>query len=134
MTCPKRNFLGNGNRCLRRFGHEGACKFPTALAGPVDVAARREVAQGTRGQGTAAAGRIVSTGPAALTDAQRRVLDAITRHIQSYGYPPTVREIGKAAGFESHSTVTHHLRSLVDKGLIRRDPNRPRAIQILETT
>lgn len=67
-----------------------------------------------------------------LTDAERRVLDAIRAQIKQRGYAPTVRELGAATGLSSSSSVVDTLRRLADKGAIRRDPNTPRAITILE--
>lgn len=66
-----------------------------------------------------------------LTRTQQAVLDAIVGYVQDHGYPPTIREIGTAAGIASTSSVTHQLRQLEYKGRLRRDPNKPRAIQIL---
>ncbi|MGH3354613.1 MAG: transcriptional repressor LexA [Nocardioidaceae bacterium] len=66
-----------------------------------------------------------------LTPRQRRVLDVIRSSVQSRGYPPSMREIGESVGLTSSSSVSHQLRSLQSKGFIRRDPNRPRALEIL---
>jgi repressor LexA len=59
-------------------------------------------------------------------------LDFIKSEVKSKGYPPSVREIGEAVGLASSSTVHGHLARLESKGLIRRDPTKPRAIEILE--
>jgi len=67
-----------------------------------------------------------------LTDRQREILDYIKREIREKGYPPSVREIGEAIGLSSSSTVHGHLERLESKGLIRRDPTKPRAIEVLE--
>jgi repressor LexA len=72
-------------------------------------------------------------GPAAddgLTQRQRLVLEHIHRSITERGYPPSMREIGDAVGLTSPSSVKHQLASLERKGFIRRDPNRPRAIEV----
>jgi len=66
-----------------------------------------------------------------LTPRQRRVLDVIRDSVERRGYPPSMREIGESVGLTSSSSVSHQLRSLQSKGLIRRDPNRPRALEIL---
>lgn len=66
-----------------------------------------------------------------LTDAQRRVLEFLQQEIATRGYPPAVREIGDALGLASSSTVHGHLTRLEEKGYIRRDPTKPRAIEIL---
>lgn len=68
----------------------------------------------------------------ALSDRQRQVLDFIRRTVAERGYPPSVREIGEALGLSSPSTVHSHLSSLVEVGAIRRDPTKPRAIEILD--
>jgi repressor LexA len=66
-----------------------------------------------------------------LTPRQRRVLDVIRDSVERRGYPPSMREIGESVGLTSSSSVSHQLRSLQSKGFIRRDPNRPRALEIL---
>jgi repressor LexA len=65
-----------------------------------------------------------------LTPRQRRVLDVIKDSVDSRGYPPSMREIGEKVGLTSSSSVSHQLRVLEQKGLLRRDPNRPRAIEV----
>lgn len=65
-----------------------------------------------------------------LTQRQRLVLEYIHRSISERGYPPSMREIGDAVGLTSPSSVKHQLASLERKGFIRRDPNRPRAIEV----
>ena len=69
-------------------------------------------------------------GPARLTARQRQVLEFIDAHTHEQGYPPSVREIGEAVGLSSPSTVHAHLAALQDKGYLRRDPSKPRAIDI----
>jgi repressor LexA len=66
-----------------------------------------------------------------LTPRQRRVLDVIRDSVKSRGYPPSMREIGEAVGLTSSSSVAHQLRKLEARGFIRRDVNRPRAVEIL---
>ena len=66
-----------------------------------------------------------------LTLRQRRILDVIQTSSQDRGYPPTVREICEQVGLNSPSSVAHQLRVLEGRGFIRRDPNRPRALEIL---
>ena len=63
---------------------------------------------------------------------QEAILEFIKNEVKSKGYPPSVREIGEAVGLASSSTVHGHLERLEGKGLIRRDPTKPRAIEILE--
>lgn len=65
-----------------------------------------------------------------LTSRQRAILDCITRAVGERGYPPSVREIGEAVGLGSPSTVHAHLESLERLGFIRRDPTKPRAIEV----
>src|SRR5689334_20180789 len=67
-----------------------------------------------------------------LTTRQRQIFEFIQRHTQDKGYPPTVRDIGKAIGLTSSSTVHAHLANLEKLGLLRRDPTKPRAMEILE--
>jgi repressor LexA len=62
---------------------------------------------------------------------QREVLDVIRTWVERFGYPPSVREIGEAVGLTSTSSVAYQLRALEQKGYLRRDPNRPRAIGVL---
>jgi repressor LexA len=66
-----------------------------------------------------------------LTPRQVRVLDVIRDAITKHGYPPSMREVGEAAGLSSPSSVAHQLKVLEAKGFIRRDPNRPRAMEVL---
>ncbi|MBM7650155.1 repressor LexA [Bacillus ectoiniformans] len=67
-----------------------------------------------------------------LSKRQQDILDFIKDEVRAKGYPPSVREIGEAVGLASSSTVHGHLARLESKGLIRRDPTKPRAIEILE--
>jgi repressor LexA len=71
-------------------------------------------------------------GPAGgpLTTRQRQVLEFIDSEVRQRGYPPSVREIGEAVGLSSPSTVHAHLAALQDKGYLRRDPSKPRAIEV----
>jgi repressor LexA len=67
-----------------------------------------------------------------LTLRQRRVLEVIRQSVEGRGYPPSVREIGEAVGLNSPSSVAHQLKVLETKGYLRRDPNRPRAMEVLD--
>jgi repressor LexA len=67
-----------------------------------------------------------------LTKRQQEIFDFIKRYTAKYGYPPTVRDIGKAVGLASSSTVHAHLANLEKAGLLRRDPTKPRAIELLD--
>jgi repressor LexA len=67
-----------------------------------------------------------------LTKRQQEIFDYIKRYSQEVGYPPTVRDIGKAVGLASSSTVHAHLANLEKRGLLRRDPTKPRAIELLD--
>jgi repressor LexA len=67
-----------------------------------------------------------------LSKRQQDILGFIKEEVRKKGYPPSVREIGEAVGLASSSTVHGHLSRLESKGLIRRDPTKPRAIEILE--
>ena len=65
-----------------------------------------------------------------LTERQRTILNVIRASVTSRGYPPSIREIGDAVGLTSTSSVAHQLRTLERKGYLRRDPNRPRAVDV----
>ena len=67
-----------------------------------------------------------------LTDRQRQILDLIGATVRERGYPPSVREIGDAVGLSSPSTVHSHLSALERGGYLRRDPTKPRAIEIID--
>ena len=66
-----------------------------------------------------------------LTKRQQEIFDFIKRYSAKHGYPPTVRDIGKAIGLTSSSTVHAHLANLEKIGLLKRDPSKPRAIELL---
>jgi repressor LexA len=88
----------------------------------------------------AAAGPMRSVAPATatagdlaesdLSSRQRRILVVIREWVEQYGYPPTVREIGDAVGLVSPSSVAYQLKELERKGFLRRDPARPRAVDV----
>jgi repressor LexA len=91
---------------------------------------------GSTGGRTGAGGEVRSLpdGPAdgdGLTHRQRRVLEVIRDSVERRGYPPSMREIGEAVGLTSPSSVAHQLTTLERKGFLRRDPNRPRAIEVI---
>jgi repressor LexA len=65
-----------------------------------------------------------------LTARQRRILEFIRDWVGEHGYPPSVREIGEAVGLVSPSSVAYQLKELEKKGYLRRDPNRPRAVDV----
>ena len=67
-----------------------------------------------------------------LTKRQQEIFDFIKKYSAGHGYPPTVRDIGKAVGLASSSTVHAHLANLEKVGLLRRDPSKPRAIELLD--
>src|SRR5881398_1702242 len=67
-----------------------------------------------------------------LTKRQQEIFDFIKRYAAEHGYPPTVRDIGKAVGLASSSTVHAHLANLEKLGLLRRDPSKPRALELLD--
>jgi len=66
-----------------------------------------------------------------LTERQRLILETIRASVTDRGYPPSMREIGEAVGLTSTSSVTHQLSALEAKGYLRRDPHRPRAIEVV---
>ncbi|HSE69770.1 MAG TPA: transcriptional repressor LexA [Nocardioidaceae bacterium] len=88
-------------------------------------------AKGTRSKSTKVAE--LPDGPpdaSGLTPRQQKVLSVIRDSIERRGYPPSMREIGERVGLTSSSSVAHQLRTLEEKGFIKRDPNRPRALQV----
>ncbi len=91
----------------------------------------RDEAVGTAGPALASVSEL-TPGADRLTPRQRRVLDTIRESVESRGYPPTMREIGEAVGLASPSSVKHQLTTLERKGYLRRDPNRPRAIEVVD--
>jgi repressor LexA len=66
-----------------------------------------------------------------LTERQRQILEFVTTYVGAHGYPPTVREIGEAVGLASPSTVHAHLANLERAGLLKRDPTKPRALELI---
>lgn len=72
----------------------------------------------------------VSMAEIVLTARQREILDVIERNMRERGYPPSVREIGEAVGLTSPSTVHSHLATLERLGFLRRDPTKPRALEV----
>ncbi|MGF0319500.1 transcriptional repressor LexA [Nocardia fluminea] len=75
-------------------------------------------------------GTVTSGSGTDLTVRQRTVLEVIRSSVTERGYPPSIREIGDAVGLTSTSSVAHQLRALERKGYLRRDPNRPRAVNV----
>ena len=71
------------------------------------------------------------TGKDGLTERQRRILQEIRHAVETRGYPPSVREIGEVVGLTSPSSVNYQLKALERKGYLRRDPHRPRALEVL---
>jgi repressor LexA len=67
-----------------------------------------------------------------LTKRQQEIFDFVKKYVGEHGYPPTVRDIGKAIGLTSSSTVHAHLANLEKLGVLRRDPTKPRAIEVLK--
>lgn len=67
-----------------------------------------------------------------LTPRQQRILETIRASLDKRGYPPSMREIGETVGLTSSSSVAHQLKVLENKGFIKRDPKRPRALQVFE--
>ncbi len=69
-----------------------------------------------------------------LTERQRQIWEFVVQYVDAHGYPPTVREIGNAVGLASPSTVHAHLANLERAGLLRRDPTKPRALELVGRT
>ena len=98
-----------------------------------DAGSRKAVGSRPPGAAEPAVVRDFPDGPvdgAGLTQRQRRILEVIRDAVDRQGYPPSVREIGQAVGLTSTSSVAHQLTTLERKGYIRRDPNRPRAVDV----
>ena len=72
----------------------------------------------------------IDMGPPELTPRQRAILEVIHEHVAAHGYPPSVREIGDAVGLRSTSSVHSQLETLEDRGYLRRDPTKPRALEL----
>ena len=66
-----------------------------------------------------------------LTKRQQEIFEFVKRYVSDHGYPPTVRDIGKAIGLTSSSTVHAHLANLEKLGVLKRDPTKPRALEVL---
>src|SRR3981189_3412120 len=66
-----------------------------------------------------------------LTDRQQQIWNFLVEYVDSHGYPPTVREIGEEVGLASPSTVHAHLANLERAGLLKRDPTKPRALELI---
>ena len=98
------------------------------------VARGRSAGRARSGQPTVRAVTPVSAFPDLVTvdlsTRQRRILEFIRNWVHRYGYPPSVREIGEAVGLVSPSSVAYQLKELERKGFLRRDPNRPRAVDV----
>ncbi|MGH3414519.1 MAG: transcriptional repressor LexA [Marmoricola sp.] len=86
----------------------------------------------TRRNGASTVTELPDTPPDAtgLTPRQQRILNTLRESIERRGYPPSIREIGDTVGLASSSSVAHQLRVLEQKGFIKRDPNRPRALEV----
>jgi repressor LexA len=76
------------------------------------------------------AGAVSAGGAAILTARQRAILETIHAHVDAHGYPPSVREIGDAVGLRSSSSVHAQLETLEEKGYLKRDPAKPRALEL----
>ena len=84
----------------------------------------------SRSPRSAGSGPAAEDQPGPLTARQQQVLAYIDEVVRHRGYPPSVREIGEAVGLSSSSTVHAHLAALQDKGYLRRDPSKPRAMEV----
>ena len=109
--------------------------FAIDAAGPRPTASSRP-RQASAGRGSSPRAPILLTMPdpaldPTLTQRQMQILDFIRDGVRSRGFPPSIREIGAALGVASTSTVHSHLRQLEEKGYIRRDPARPRCIELV---
>ncbi|MFE0592004.1 transcriptional repressor LexA [Micromonospora echinospora] len=110
-------------------------KPPQQIAEAGPPATRRRAARSRTGQpAVRPVAPVVSAFPdpatVDLTARQRRILEFIRDWVDRHGYPPSVREIGEAVGLVSPSSVAYQLKELERKGFLRRDPNRPRAVDV----
>lgn len=99
------------------------------------MASTGRVPAGRTGAGRSSVGRspAAGRGEVPLTARQRRILDYISTTVRERGYPPTVREIGEAVGLTSSSSVHAQLANLERRGLLHKDPTKPRAMTLSET-
>ncbi|MEJ3743506.1 transcriptional repressor LexA [Actinomycetes bacterium KLBMP 9797] len=126
--------MSTNDRSSRQTSQEKATKTAKATA-PAATGRRRAPARSRTGEPQLrAVTPVVSSFPdlvtADLTARQRRILEFIRDWVSRYGYPPSVREIGEAVGLVSPSSVAYQLKELERKGFLRRDPNRPRAVDV----
>jgi repressor LexA len=110
----------------------GRDQAPAASTTPAPWTAPGETLTDTATVDGSALASVSELSPASdrLTPRQRRVLETIRTSVEARGYPPTMREIGEAVGLASPSSVKHQLTTLERKGYLRRDPNRPRALEV----
>src|SRR4051812_9635867 len=87
-------------------------------------------ARGSSAHGTVSEMPDAAPDATGLTPRQQRILNTLRESIEKRGYPPSIREIGELVGLTSSSSVAHQLRVLEQKGFIKRDPNRPRALEV----
>ena len=80
---------------------------------------------------TAPSHRLSGSGPRALTEIERKILDFMVQYLRANTYQPSIREIGERFGIKSTKTVSEHLQALADKGFLERDPSRSRGVKIL---
>ena len=104
-----------------------------SMQGGLDVAGRASGGRAAEGEPEGSVHQFpeISDDVAGLTPRQRRVLEVIRDSVVRRGYPPSMREIGESVGLTSPSSVSHQLHVLERKGFLRRDPNRPRALEVL---
>jgi repressor LexA len=125
---------GDGNAGFSGGGAATGSTGTAARATPAAGGKRRRAKVQAASADTAATVRDFPDGPpdeTGLTPRQRRVLEVIRAAVERRGYPPSVREIGESVGLTSTSSVAHQLKVLQNKGYLRRDPNRPRAVEVL---
>src|SRR4051812_1976322 len=125
----------SGDGSAGRSGGAGATgKARTAARTGTAAGSKRRRTKAEAATDTDATVRDFPDGPpdeTGLTPRQRRVLEVIRAAVERRGYPPSVREIGESVGLTSTSSVAHQLKVLQNKGYLRRDPNRPRAVEVL---
>ena len=128
---------GRASGAVRKTGTPARSGGPKQPAGASGASGTREAVAGEGPvvpDSVVAQVRSLPDGPAGgdgLTVRQRRVLETIREAVERRGYPPSMREIGEAVGLTSPSSVAHQRSSLERTGFLRRDPNRPRAIEVI---
>jgi len=138
MAESKKSSSRNSSRGAGTTGKTARATLKTRRGRPRNVDIEAQIERARKRSADSAAGQASVTalpdGPAdasGLTPRQRRVLEVIKDAVETRGYPPSIRELGDEVGLASSSSVAHQLKVLEQKGFLRRDPNRPRAMEVI---